>query len=130
MNDPLDLLIHSLDNELTPAEAKQLEEALANSPELRQEKERLLEIRAMFGAAKMEQDHTFVNKVMMRINQAKKPSFNNVIVNLFPKVAAACVLLFLVTLIGIYITEGTLSTDAIMGIEEMSVEDALTITEI
>lgn len=130
MNDPLNLLLHSFDNELTPEQATQLEAALANSPELREEKVRLLEMRALFSAAKMEADHTFVNRVMLRIEEVKSTSFSKVIVNLFPKVAAACVVFILATLIGIYVTEGTLSADAIMGIEDISVEEALTITEI
>lgn len=130
MKEPLQLLIHSLDNELTPQEAQQLEQALSNSEALRQEKERLLEMRELIGTVKMEPDHTFVNKVMMRIEQAKDPVFSTVIINLFPKVAAACVLLFIVTLAGIYMTEGTLSTDAIIGIQDMTMEEALTITEL
>lgn len=126
----LDLLIYSLDFELNTEEALRLEKALTASEELRLEKEQLLKARQFVQAFKLEADSTFVNKVMAQIKEAPVPVFTKAIIQLFPKVAAACVLLFFITLIGIYVTEGSLSADAIIGIDDISVEEAFSLIEI
>lgn len=126
----LDLLIYSFDSELSSEEALQLEKALAASAELRLEKERIVKTRQLMESFDLGPDHTFVNSVMKKIKRKVEPAFNRVIIQLFPKVAAACLLLFLITLLGVYVTEGNLSADAIIGIEEISIEEALSLIEI
>lgn len=125
----LDLLIYSFDFELTSDEALQLEKALAASATLRMEKERLLKARQMVSGFKMDADDNFVNRVMTQVKEVAEPVFSKMVVQLFPKLAAACMLLFFLTLLGIYMTEGSLSTEAIIGIEDISVEEALSLIE-
>lgn len=125
----LNLLIYSLDNELSTEENIRLEKALASSEELRAEKERLLKMRVLMADLQQEPNPRFVSSVMEKIREAAEPVFTKVIIQMFPKVAAACVILVLAFFISIYVTEGTLSKDAIIGVQELSVDEALTLTE-
>ena len=116
----LDLLIYSLDNELTDTQQKMLDEALQNSEALRQEQARLLHMRKELAAFSAAPDATFSSNVLQVLEQPQ--SFN--IVQLFPKVAAASVLLFIGSLLAIYFSEGNLSMEAIVGVQDLTPEDA------
>lgn len=71
-----------------------------------------------------DKDPKFADRVMYQLQQTKKSEFSASIIALFPKVAAACVLLLLCSLLGIYFTEGSLSTEAIIGFQDLAPEDA------
>lgn len=120
-----ELLLYSLDNELTPAQQLHLGKALAESESLRQEREQLLQMRSLVAGLRVRRDLSFTERVMTRLQQKEKRGFFADIVSLSPKVAAACIVFMIATTIGIYVHEGSLSSDVIIGIEDLTPEDAI-----
>ena len=124
----LSLLIYSLDNELSADEQRQLDQALTASAELCAEQERLLAIRQALASHTIPADNTFANAVMQQLEE-KETGVEARILQLFPKVAAACVVLVLIATLGIYFSEGSLSTEAIVGVQDLAPEDAYSYLE-
>ena len=127
MNDAISLLIHSLDHDLSPKEQAQLDRALQDSPELREEQARLLKMRRLFENASIPENPAFANAVLERLNEApsgvgyaKEAS----IIRLFPRVAAACILLIGLAYAAIYFSESASFSDDLVGIENVSPEEA------
>lgn len=120
----IQLLLHSLDHELTEAEQLELGAALEASAELRAEQKALLEMRAALTNFSVEADPAFVDDLMQQLPSEKTVYISGSIRKLFPKVAAACVLVLLLSVLSIYFTEGNLSVEAIVGIQDLSPEDA------
>lgn len=119
-----DLLIHSLDNELTPTQQAHLEKALVESETLRQEKEQLLQMRSLIAELRVRRDLSFPERVINRLHTKEKRGFFSDLVALSPRVAAASVIFIVAMTVGIYLREGSLSSDVIIGIEELTPEDA------
>jgi hypothetical protein len=119
-----DLLIHSLDNELTPAQQVHLQKALAGSEALRQEQKQLLEMRSLLADLRVRRDLLFPERVMNRLEKRGKQGFLHDIVSLSPKVAAACIVFMLATTLGIYLREGSLSPEIVIGVEDLELDDA------
>lgn len=128
-NHILDLLLRSLDTELSQDEAEKLEQALQESEVLRQEKVRLLAMRGQLGAWTAPEDPTFADRVMVKLGKQAEEDLSAVIIRLFPRVAAACVLILAVALGTIYVTEGSLMLDTIIGVNEVVLEDAVLLVE-
>ena len=118
------LLIRSLDETLTPQEQQRLDDALSASTKLRQEKAQLLQMRNLVAALRVKRDTNFAERVMARISRKEDASLLNGIVSLFPKLAAACLLVFMLSLLGIYTYQGSLSGEVIIGVENLLPEDA------
>jgi hypothetical protein len=134
MNDKaLALLIHSLDNELNSGEQKQLDTYLAASEALRREKELLLEMRSGLADLKVVPEKGFADQIVRQINaseqKAKNPDLQVIIMNLFPKVAAACVIVLVVAVLATFLMEGSLSMEAFLGLQDLSPEDAYSLME-
>ncbi len=127
----LNLLLYAMDNELTPTEQTRLDEALDASEKLRQEREELLRIRTCLADVHpiVERDEHFANRVMEKIYSAPRSGFWSDLISLSPKVAAACILFVVGTLLGIYFWEGNLSSEAIIGVQHLTPEDAFTMQE-
>ncbi len=125
----LELLLHSLDHELSPAEQAQLGEALASSKDLRQERDEYLQMRELLAELRTERNVAFTESVMSRLDAEKESGFWSDIISLSPKVAAACVAFVIISLMGIYFWEGNLSPETIIGTGELTPEDAFTIQE-
>lgn len=125
----LELLAKSLDEQLTAGEVTQLEEALADYAWLREERVKLLQMRELLGQWTVSVNPGFTDGVMKAIETEKEMTSSSLFVRLFPKVAVACLIFLAVELTVIYITEGSLSTDAIIGLEDLSVEDDFTFVE-
>lgn len=125
----LEILIRSLDQEPGQEEKARLEEALEHSEDLRREKARLEQMRAWLAGLQAPIDERFADRVADRIEEEKNSSFNTVILHLFPKAVAACLLVFMLTLMGIYLSEGALSADAIIGVDDVTLEDTYSLTE-
>lgn len=121
-----ELLLRSFDQELSGEEKAWLEAALAGSEELRREKGRLKTLRQMLGRLQAESKAGFVDGVMGRLNASPVAA---TLLSLLPRTAAACLIILLLTLIGIYLAEGSLSPDAIIGVGSLSPEDAYTYLE-
>ena len=121
-----ELLLRSLDEPLSAKEHSQLEAALKDSAELRREKEQLEKNRRLLSSLKPVPNSTFVNGVMARLNTSPVEA---TLLSMLPRAAAACLIILLITLIGIYMAEGSLSTDAIIGVNNLAPEDAYTYLE-
>ena len=117
------LMIHALDNDITPEEAQLLEQALKEYPELHAEREELLRMRSLFAELKEVPKLNIESKVLEAI---KTNHFVYQLSSALPRVAAACLLLIISCLIGIYFSEGSLDMEAILGVSELSPEDAVT----
>jgi len=126
-----ELLLYSLDNDLTPAERARLDAALASSEALRREREELVYMRELVSDLGVKRDHQFTDSVMNRLQEEKEKDsgFWSDIVSLSPRVAAACIAFVIVSLVGIYFWEGKLSPESIIGTEQLTPEDAFTIQE-
>ncbi|MCB1124594.1 MAG: hypothetical protein KJT03_23785 [Verrucomicrobiae bacterium] len=118
------LLIRSLDQELTPEEAARLRQALEKSSDLRAERQRLQLMRQRIAALRLAENPVFVEDITNRLIELGKETLTRTMAAIFPKVAAACLLLLLLSLAAIYFTTGALSVDAIIGIDELTPEDA------
>lgn len=125
----LSLLIFSLDNELSAEEQHQLDQALAEDTELRTEQDRLLMIREALSAHTVSADVAFADEVMQSLETANETGIEARILQLFPQVAAACIVLVLIAMLGIYFSEGNLSTEAIVGVQDLAPEDAYSYLE-
>lgn len=134
MNDKaLALLIHSLDNELSSKEQEQLDAYLDASEVLRREKELLLDMRSGLADLKVGPDKGFADQIVRQINaaeqKAKNPELQAIIMNLFPKVAAACVIVLVVAVLATFLMEGSLSVEAFIGLQDLSPEDAYSLLD-
>lgn len=120
----LDLLIYSLDNNLTEAEQAKLDAALAASASLRAEKEQLLQMRTALGNFSLEKDSAFTADLMQHLDQQQRIKLGARIRRIYPRVVAACIIIALLSMLGIYLAEGSFSMEAIVGIQDLTPEDA------
>ncbi|MEZ5040788.1 MAG: hypothetical protein R2828_12865 [Saprospiraceae bacterium] len=125
----LDLLVRSLDQDLLPTEALELQDALKKSIKLQEEKTHLLEIRGQLQAWQPATAEHFATRVMRQIGWQREEDLGAIIVRLFPRVAAACVLVLGIALGAIYLTEGSLMMETIIGVSDVMPEDALMFVE-
>ena len=121
-----ELLLRSFDQELSAGEKARLDAALAGSEELRLEKQRLEKVRYLLGSLQAGPPGGFVDGVMARL---KASTAEATLLSLLPRAAAACLIILLLALAGIYLAEGSLSTDAIIGVANLAPEDAYTYLE-
>jgi len=131
------LLLKSLDEPLTDAEQLQLEKALADSEELKNEKEKLLEMRTMLSNQQTAYhfNSSFEERVIAKIRSAKTPpkkasnqtdlDFIAALILSFQRLAVPSFALICVMLIYVYLTADTLSLQAVMGISDVSPEDLM-----
>jgi len=125
----LDLLIYSMDHPLTPEEQKILDEALSLSKALKKEQEQLLAMRNLLSQNTPPASPIFVENVIAKLARPQQPKLTTIIVDLYPQIAAACVLFIAVALSAIYVSEGSLTYDALVGVNELSFGDANTLID-
>ena len=118
-----DLLIRSLDGPLDTAEAKDLAVALQLSSELREEKRQLLAMRELLKGMGNIPAPNIADAV---IEEVQSPVLSRQLSHMLPRVAAACILLIIGGILGIYFSEGSLSVEAITGVNELPPEDVYT----
>lgn len=119
-----ELLLFSFDHELNAEEQTRLDAALVESEVLQQEKEQLTQMRSLVSNLRVRRDNNFSARVAARIKKEKKRGFWSDIVAISPKVAAACTALMIAALLGVYIREGSFSKEFIIGVENLTPEDA------
>jgi hypothetical protein len=124
-----DLLIKSFDEQLSPDETKQLEEALSESDDLRKEKEHLLKLRRVLSSQQYEFKPFFETRVMNRILKLKSGKvfeldFTKNLSTVFKRVAISGIAAIIILLITFYISEGSFSLDTLTGVETFS-DDSL-----
>lgn len=129
MDDKLyNLLIRSLDEELTASEQQQLAAGLASSKALRKEKKQLLAMRTMLGkVGKTAQFKPFFAEKVMATIQGKKQQLKEAQPDFFapllwsfqrvayPSLAAICVLVAYT-----WFSEGMIDVDTLMGVQELA----------
>jgi hypothetical protein len=122
----LNLLIRSFDENLSEVERTSLDKALAGSPELREEKKQLFEMRQMIGeTAERKFKPFFSSRVMHRIeeSQTEQENFFDSLVwafRLFAMAGAAAIVLFFALNSKL---ANDLSIDSILGLPQLSIED-------
>lgn len=112
---------------MSAAEQEQLRAALEVSEELRREQEQLTYTRELVQQAIPAADPGFSQKVLERLQKGRKEVA--LVVQLFPRVAAACVAVILALGLFLYFEAGSLSTDALVGLQDLSIEEAVALTE-
>ena len=125
----IDLLYQSFDRELSEDEVKQLEAALSDSAELRDEKARIEKLRNIFADAPAEKfSPYFAQKVMNKIKYSEQPDsetehFMDELMYVFRRIAfvgAACAIFLLAYN---FIVFDQISLSAIFGIPEVTLEE-------
>ena len=121
-----ELLLRSFEQKLSAEERGRLDAALAGSEELRREQQQLEKVRHWLGSLQATPKNGFVDGVMKELNTSPVEA---TLLSILPRAAAACLIVLLLTLIGIYMAEGSLSTDAIIGVNNLAPEDAYSYLE-
>ncbi len=108
----LNLLIRSFDEDLEPAERSLLDKALSESKELREENEKLREMRGLLSSTSYSFGSGFKDKLMEKLQQEKgpvllRPDFNRALHNGFKKVLLTGVAVIVLLLLSVYLTEGS-----------------------
>jgi anti-sigma factor RsiW len=120
-----ELLLRALDETLSAEQTAQLERALTESNWLRQERARLLRLRAHCAALRLPEDEEFADRLMPRLAPARMIA--HTIAHFSLRAAAIFVFVFLLALLSVYLTEGSLTPEAIIGTRDLSVDDAFTL---
>lgn len=121
------LLIRSLTEDLLPEEASLLQAALSQSEELRLERALLLQTLTSVREAIPPANPAFVDRVMTNLDKKRKEVA--LVVQLFPRVAAACLAALVALTLFLYFEGGSLTAEALVGLEDLSVEEAVALTE-
>ena len=119
-----EFLLRSFDEDLSEKEKKELAQALENSAELQAEKAQWQRIRLLISDLRVESSPDFTNQLMGRLRKGEKENMSPMVISIFPKVAAACLLVFFISLLSIYLSTGSLSVDSIIGVQDLTPEDA------
>lgn len=118
----IEWLYRSLDGELSPQEEQALQQALQDSAELRREQEQVLRLRRILSSFQPIAEEAFTLRVLNGLQEEAVPA------HWLRKIAAACLLLIASAFTGLYLTEGNLSQDTLIGVEELQPEDATALT--
>jgi anti-sigma factor RsiW len=120
-----DLLIKSLDSELTTTEDQILQKALEMSEDLRKERGHLLEMRDALKSNRAKFfSGGFEDRVMAKIQSRQAEDFMGYLLSVFKPVAIAAILLIIITAsINVWNSE-QISLDGVMAINDVSPEEA------
>lgn len=127
----LELLYRSLDGKLSGEEQRQLEEALADSPELRKEKERIMAIRSAISASAARSFRPFfAERVMRRITSAgeKRRSaevFFESLQYAFRRVAVVGAMVIVILAAYNFLKTGDVSVAGVFGMPQETLEEVL-----
>ena len=124
-NDERDLLLKSLDSELSAEENQRLEEALQRSEDLRSEREILLNLRSSLKSAVVRSFREgFEERVMARVRVKHHEEFTAGLFRIFRPVAIAAILLILITASFNMWNSDQISLDGVLAITDISPTDA------
>ncbi len=129
MNEKMkELLVYALDNPVDEVQQAILEEALAQSPDLRLEKEQLLQMRTLIQHLQLPSDERLVNAVMDSLEHKQRTKNSlSLIIHLFPSVAAACIGFILLACATIYLIEADWIPEVVAGTSDLTIEEAYTL---
>lgn len=118
------LLYRSLDEALSFDEEKLLEQGLVAFPELMEERDQLQRLRAGLQSYTVSATSSgFSESVLQKVHKSKVIPLKSWAV----QITAACVILTLAFVLGLYFKEGSLSTEVLLGVQELSPEEAYTL---
>lgn len=123
------LLLRSLDEALGPDEDLLLKEALDSSPELRKEREELIEMRKMLGEQSFRFGPFFAGKVLNKLEPRERETLESWFTQMgfaFQRVGLPAVALVVLLLLTTFFVEQSLSLDVITGTSELTVDDFMT----
>lgn len=123
----INLMHRSFEAELSKEETIQLEKALRESAELRIAQADLIATRNLFTSFSVKKDDNFVEKIMEAIEEKEivaKRQIGHYLSKILPISIAACVLILMSFVAHIYIAEGNLDMETLVGINELSPDEA------
>ncbi len=120
-----ELLIKSLDSDLSPEERFILDRALQQSAELQAEKAHLLNLRRSLKSEAAKTFHQgFEDRVMARIQHETEAALTNSLFHIFRPVAVAAVLLIVITVSINVFSSDHLSIESILTLSDISPDEA------
>ena len=127
----LNILARSLDQKLDPEEEQALSQQLKQSTELRENAEILDQLREQLPLTYSDLPAVdFSGQILQAVSESSIDGDIRV-VQLFdkwaPQVAAACLIIMSSIGVSIYVQEGQINTDTVMGIDQLESEDAYAI---
>ena len=127
-----DLLIRSMNEQLTAEEDKQLQQALKGSSELRDEKIKLNNVEKLLSSRSHSFSDGFHNRVMQAVSDEKKGKvismdFTRSFTSMFNRVAVAGVAAIALLVISLYISHGSLNINTITGVEPVSQDNLISV---
>jgi anti-sigma factor RsiW len=133
----LDLLYRSFDGQLLPEEQQRLEEALASSKQLRDEKERIVALRkTISGNAAQSFEPFFAERVMQRITAEMEQKletvedFFNSLLWSFRRVALTGAIAVLLLFANNLLRADDLSLDSLLAMPQLTIEDTWAINDL
>jgi len=120
-----ELLLRSFDEELDAAESQDLARALRQYPALRTEQAQIQEMREQFAALNPGPGLDFADRVLQALPQKQVPVIQ--LKSYAYSISVACLLVLLMAGTLVYQTGGSLSTEAIVGVQNLGVEEAYTL---
>lgn len=118
MNDMRELMLKSLDSELTQEERNELKIALEGSEELRKEMKDYEAIRGSLASSDFSFDEGFSTRIMQKLVKPQLDLFGS-----FKNIAISSVAAIALLMISVYFMDGSLDLDALYGLEGYSVEE-------
>ena len=127
-----DLLIRSMNDQLTVEEDKQLQQALKGSSELREEKIKLNKIGKLISSRNYSFSDGFHSRVMQAVSDEKKGKvisidFARSFTSMFNRIAVAGVAVIALLVISLYISHGSLNVNTITGVEPVSQDNLVSV---
>ena len=127
-----DLLIRSMNDQLTKEEDKQLQQALKGSSELREEKIKLNKVGKLLSSRNYSFSDGFHNRVMQAVNDEKKGKvisidFTRSFTSMFNRIAVAGVAVIALLVISLYISHGSLNVNTFTGVEPVSQDNLISV---
>jgi len=122
-----EILLKSFDEQLTIEEQQFLNEALEHNASLRTEQADLIRMRSFFQNYEAPQNENFETAVLDKL-----PDFSAKRISLarwFPRVAAASIIALAISMGQIYMDSGSITGDAILGLEDITSDEAYSYIE-
>ena len=125
--DLYELLLKSLDEQLSPKEAERLDAALAESDDFRLEKDKLLKLRNTLKQTSYNFKPFFPARVMHKIEQIDAiPSISDYWLWAFRRVALPGLAILLLLFLFTWVKDGSMSWEALTGVSAFEQEELLT----
>ena len=126
------LLIRSMNDQLTAEEDEQLQQALKGSSELRDEKIKLNKVGKLISSRNFSFSDGFRNRVMQAIGDEKKGrvismDFTRSFTSMFNRIAVAGVAAILLLVISLYISHGSLNVNTFTGVDPISEDNLISV---